>query len=69
MSGLGDVVTLGANVFAIHSPKNVAWEPQEDITTLELALCIPVFSMGSYDPASYIVTLPESAQRHFKITG
>jgi hypothetical protein len=37
------------------------WEPQPDITTYELALCLGCFMSGIG-----ILDLPESAQRHFK---
>lgn len=41
------------------------WEPEPDITTYELALCIP-FLVGGW--AKDIETLPHEARRHFTRT-
>ena len=44
----------------------LAWDPQDDITTHELALMMPMFA-GAVDALEYWRQLPDNAQRHWKI--
>ena len=55
------------NTFRINTPKNYDWKPKEDITTFELALCLPAFSFtNKYDMEFFILQLPDNARRHFE---
>jgi hypothetical protein len=54
--------------FTIHTPQNLIWDPQPDITTYELALCIPLFSTVGHQHHFY-TQLPPEAQRHWKVQG
>ena len=49
----------------IFTPDQLIWEPQPDITTYELALCIPIFSAVGHVHHFYN-QLPPEAQRHWK---
>jgi hypothetical protein len=47
------------------------WEPKEDITTYELALCLgPLLAAtgGRHSVGDFVETIPECAQRHFRFT-
>ena len=47
-------------------PKFYKWTPQEDITTLELAKCIPVFNIREINQLEMLIeSLQESCRRHF----
>jgi len=46
-------------------PLEMIWEPKEDITTYELALCLPYFHGALRTPDQVDQTLPHF--RHFKI--
>jgi hypothetical protein len=49
----------------IHIPAPLVWEPQPDITTYELALCMPLFhSVGRHH--QLYAQLPPGAQRHWR---
>jgi hypothetical protein len=54
--------------FTIHVPKDLIWDPKPDITTYELALCIPLFSTVGHQHHFY-AQLPPEAQRHWKVQG
>ncbi len=55
------------SMMSIRQPTTYKWAPQEDITTYELALCVPVFGMSDLMAVSdYINDLPECARRHFE---
>ncbi len=54
--------------FTIHTPKDLIWEPQPDITTYELALCVPLFSTIGRQHHFYD-QLPAEAQRHWRRAG
>jgi len=42
------------------------WTPQRNITTWELAMCIPVFSKdNAYEVGEYLDSLEQSCQRHW----
>jgi hypothetical protein len=71
----GDVTALDGDVAASnYSLSTVAscyytWEPKDDITAYELALCMPYLISKApilFDDANWIVNLPENARRHFK---
>ena len=51
-----------------YTPKSYSWNPQEDITTYELALCLPVLliSIHRLPVETQINDLPENCRRHFK---
>lgn len=48
-----------------------AWTPQQDISTYELALCLPAFStrVDSGTQGHSIAKLPDYARRHFTQVG
>lgn len=49
----------------VHTPETLKWDPQPDITSYELALCIPVLiSVGKQH--QFYAQLPEAARRHWK---
>jgi hypothetical protein len=49
----------------IYIPQELIWDPQPDITTYELALCIPLFtSRGRLH--QFYTQLPPEAQRHWQ---
>jgi hypothetical protein len=50
--------------YRIHTPETLLWDPKPDITTYELALCVPLFSTVGRQHQFY-ATLPESAKRHW----
>ena len=45
------------------------WEPKEDITAYELALCLAVFFdvLRGWEPERKYNLLPEEAKRHFRV--
>jgi len=49
-------------------PKRYEWQPKEDITTYELALCVSIITRGAYgsDVEDAIIASPENVQRHFQ---
>jgi hypothetical protein len=49
----------------IHIPQTLIWDPQPDITTYELALCIPIL-MAIGKQHQFYDQLPEEARRHWK---
>jgi hypothetical protein len=61
-------------ILTFPSVRTYTWKPQEDITTYELALCMPLMAVGTtrdgwmqmdwmYDH------LPAEAQRHWSVEG
>lgn len=49
-------------------PLIIFWNPQEDITTFELAQCMPLlFRIYSYPVMPYDINKSEPFMRHFKI--
>jgi hypothetical protein len=47
--------------------KRYKWYPCQDITTYELALCIPVLlEIHMWDYEKFIKQLPDNARRHFE---
>ncbi len=58
---------VSTNVFCIILPLEMIWQPKEDITTYELAMCLPyIFRPHSVMPFEVDKSLPHF--RHFKIT-
>jgi len=49
----------------VHTPKTLIWDPQPDITTYELALCVPLLITVGHQHLFYD-QLPEGARRHWK---
>jgi hypothetical protein len=56
LTGVGNIITLDSCYYE--------WEPKEDITAYELALCLPC--LIPLNGADIVKTLPENARRHFK---
>jgi hypothetical protein len=53
--------------YVIRQPKQYNWNPQENITAYELALCIPVLlTVHTWGVEFIIEALPEIARRHFE---
>ena len=49
----------------VHTPETLIWDPQPDITTYELALCVPLLvTVGKQH--QFYAQLPESARRHWR---
>jgi len=48
------------SIFEIRQPKSYEWVPQPDITTFELAQCLPAFFTGN------IESLSAECKRHWK---
>lgn len=56
--------------YSIRQPKRVEWTPQPDITTYELAQCLPLLILG-HNPNTYCYVednIPKGCERHFKVT-
>jgi len=55
--------------YSIYNPnKKLIWNPQEDITTFELAQCIPLILMSQYGPINEsFIDLKQPYMRNFKI--
>lgn len=55
----------------LHSSFHPAWKPRTDISTYELALCMPVIVASTTYPSCSIRdlydALPPLAQRHFEL--
>lgn len=66
----GAAITVGSGFSAcgvISTPVPYAWNPIPDITTYELAQCIPaIMTMDAYQREVFVNNLPEEARRHFK---
>jgi hypothetical protein len=52
------------SILKIQSANTYLWAPQLDISTFELALCIPIL-LNPYN--FHIETLPPYAKRHWKL--
>ena len=57
------ITTYGVNKILL--PLELIWEPKEDITAFELALCLPYFYRGGIMP--YEINQNDVHMRHFKI--
>jgi hypothetical protein len=65
----------GINIDEEHSSglridqKCYKWKPKQDITTFELAKCIPVMTANVLDSdiGKLVNNLPENCQRHFNV--
>ena len=62
--GIGAVST---SPFKIAMPLEIIWQPKEDITTYELAMCLPYF-FRNHGVMPYEVDKSLPHFRHFKIT-
>ncbi len=49
----------------IYTPDPLVWSPEPDITTYELALCVPLFT-SSGRLHQFHSQLPAEAKRHWK---
>ncbi len=57
---------LQINITSDFMSKTVwEWNPQPDITTFELAQCLPII-LRPYSMESYAITIPENIIRHFR---
>ena len=49
------------------------WEPNDDITTIELARCMPIFVTGTANMRQQMLSifdgLPAECKRHWRVTG
>lgn len=50
-----------------NTPLQMEWQPKEDITTYELAMCLPYF-FRTHGVMPYEVDMELTHFRHFKIT-
>jgi len=59
--------------FKILKPSWYFWKPQPDITTFELALCMPMFVAGTVRQFGAVEqafeSLPPECQRHWETRG
>ena len=53
--------------FKLIMPLQMEWQPKEDITTYELAMCLPYF-FRTHGVMPYEVDMELTHFRHFKIT-
>ena len=71
MSTADDMNLFVNNTFdcRIRLRKSIVWNPQDDITTIELARLLPLLLSMASDPLIYWEDyIPAEAQRHFKIS-
>ncbi len=66
-----DICIVGGDQWSLttYTPKPLRqymWKPQVDITTYELALCLPIFSIQTCIVSAAIEELPAEARRHFE---
>lgn len=60
------IADVSTNTFRIMLPLEMIWQPKEDITTYDLAMCLPyVFRQHGVMPYEVDKSLPHF--RHFKI--
>ena len=65
-----ETITLNPTTFKPLVPINIKWNPKEDITTHELALCLPLVirgSLGSISIMPYEIDKSQPYMRHFEI--
>lgn len=73
MSGLTftDEQLKASGVFHFRQPPTYFWRPQEDITTLELAKCLPMFVAGTIRDYPAVEqcydALPDNCKRHWEV--
>jgi len=58
---------LDTGTFKVTIPLEMEWKPKEDITTYELAMCLPYF-FRTHGVMPYEVDMELKHFRHFKIT-
>lgn len=61
------VLDTGSSVTTMILPLQMEWKPKEDITTYELAMCLPYF-FRIHGVMPYEVDMELTHFRHFKIT-
>lgn len=62
-----NITYVSTSTFRITLPLEMIWQPKEDITTYELAMCLPyLFRNQGVMPYDIDKSLPHF--RHFKIT-
>jgi hypothetical protein len=62
-----EIASLGMNILtALEQPLEMRWKPKEDITTYELAKCIP-YILGQYTTMPNEINRLENHFRHFEI--
>ncbi len=64
--GSNEVYTVFSGSTRLIMPLIIEWQPKEDITTYELALCMPYLLINRIMPSQVDLELPHF--RHFKIT-
>jgi hypothetical protein len=58
-------ITSSIHTIQFVKPIQMSWQPKEDITTYELALCLPYFYRFNIMPYEVDLSLPHF--RHFEI--
>ena len=61
-----NIADVSTSIFRITLPLEMIWQPKEDITAYELAMCLPYFFMNQ-GVMSYEVDKSLPHFRHFKI--
>jgi hypothetical protein len=61
-----NIADVSTSIFRITLPLEMIWQPKEDITAYELAMCLPYFFMNR-GVMSYEVDKSLPHLRHFKI--
>lgn len=62
-----NIADVSTSTFRVTLPLEMIWQPKEDITTYELALCMP-YLVRHTPVMPYEVDTNEKHFRHFKIT-
>ena len=62
-----NIAYVSTSTFRITLPLEMIWQPKEDITTYELAMCFP-YIFRQYEAMPYEVDKSLPHFRHFKIT-
>lgn len=58
---------VGGGTLCLLRPLGISWQPKEDITTYELAMCIPILIMSMTRPIMPYDVKSEPYMRHFTI--
>lgn len=62
-----ELTALGINnITNLVQPLEMRWQPKEDITTYELAKCLP-YLLRQYNTMPYEINKSENHFRHFEI--
>ena len=62
-----NIADVSTDTFRVALPLEMIWQPKEDITTYELAMCLPYF-FRHHGVMPYEVDKSLPHFRHFKIT-